>query len=86
MLESNLHFIFQGAKSGVLKTLADQARRNPADRILKDQSEIDVRLATGRYAYAFVSVSVDLIEIAFEIKTHFSYSYKRTASFSSLTN
>jgi hypothetical protein len=68
MLESNLHFIFQGAKSGVLKTLADQARRNPADRILKDQSEIDVRLATGRYAYAFVSVSVDLIEIALKSK------------------
>nr|CAH0102495.1 unnamed protein product [Daphnia galeata] len=41
------------AKSGVFKTLADQARRNP-DHIFKDQSKIDIRLATGHYAYAFL--------------------------------
>ncbi|XP_046446905.1 glutamate receptor ionotropic, delta-1-like [Daphnia pulex] len=41
------------AQSGVLKTLADQARRNP-DQIFKDQSKIDVRLASGHYAYAFL--------------------------------
>ncbi|EFX66287.1 hypothetical protein DAPPUDRAFT_116519 [Daphnia pulex] len=41
------------AQSGVLKTLADQARRNP-DQIFKDQSKLDARLATGRYAYSFV--------------------------------
>jgi len=52
---------FQAAQSGVLKTLADQARRNP-DRIFKDQSKLDVRLASGRYAYAFVSsISLDYL-------------------------
>nr|CAH0102497.1 unnamed protein product [Daphnia galeata] len=42
------------AKSGVLKTLADQARRFPADFMSKDQVTIDARLATGRYAYAWI--------------------------------
>jgi hypothetical protein len=49
--------ILQAAKSGVFKTLADQARHNP-DRIFKDQTKIDVRLATGLYAYSFVSLSI----------------------------
>lgn len=46
-------FICQEAKTGTLKILGDQLRQYP-ERLFTDQSQINVRLLTGRFAYPHV--------------------------------
>lgn len=49
-------YICQEAKTGTLKTLGDQARQYP-ERLFTDQSKINVRLVTGRFAHPHVNNS-----------------------------
>ncbi len=45
------------AKTGVMKILGDQIRNNP-DRILNSVPKVNSRIATGRYAFPFVSIQL----------------------------
>jgi hypothetical protein len=47
-------FVFQDAKSGPLKILRDQVRRNPS-RLLKNMLQVETLLETGHYALPFAS-------------------------------
>ena len=50
-------FICQEAKTGTLKILGDQVRQYP-ERLFTDQSKINVRLLTGRFAYPHVYIQI----------------------------
>jgi ionotropic glutamate receptor len=63
------------AKSGTLKTLGDQARNYP-ERLFTDQSKINARLLTGRFAFPTVNnptfaISNFIIHQRFEINFFF---------------
>jgi hypothetical protein len=75
LFPKNTLFICQEAKSGTLKTLGDQARNYP-ERLFTDQSKINARLLTGRFAFPTVNnptfaISNFIIHQRFEINFFF---------------